>query len=1184
MFVIDRFEKAVVDYPNHTALLLEDGRKITYEELNNVANNIGQIIYSNVTLTKDSSVVLTPLVCVLFSRDIGFFAAILGILKAECGYVPIDPSFPSDRQSYIFSHSKCELLLTDQESFDQAKQLDVILPAACIIIDSKTGNIKEFINVGPVKEKKVDILRRNNLESLAYILYTSGSTGKPKGVMVKQKSVSNFIDWVTSELKTNSKKIVLALTTFCFDVSISEIFQALTMGATLVVALSTTQKNPYRLVELINETGVEVMHATPTTLEMMFVTGWDGNPSIDFLVAGEAFRPSLLKLVYNCRSIRNAYGPSETTTYSSSFTLTKDYVDKLNQDDIKKIHIPIGPPILNTIFYIVNPESSSSWTQVADSSEGELWIGGDGLAEGYLYNEDLTSEKFIKNPFDPGFVYRTGDIVQRLSDPLQAYVYLRRMDDQIKVNGFRIELQEIEVVYNQHTLLEQTVALVRSGKIVLYMKARGKKELSSSDLEDIRKYASKSLMYYMMPSFIVQIVEWPKTSSDKIDKKSLPDPPGLNDFTIAIEDDNINGPTTISSILCSIIASTRGTQLFKTSSFASIGIDSFGAVLFLRQVSSKFGDIRIDAKHLYSPGVTIQSFARALFNQLQVEKPELLQSLSIVEELEDVSLETISPFDLCNDSLEVMLASNLRLIEGIRGALAFLILWDHFFYLWSMQTFGLPRITLSSRADTLSFVMLSGFVTSLTFRRRDSLIQSNSLIMLSPQDFNFKTFVFSRFIGLYPILWVCLLIYTPIWINLSQYNLNSFGDGLHETWKREEKMRVPCYCMYVLGMQTWQNRECFFYGPHYMYYASMIINCFLIYAVFRVIFCRFQNFLISWRDPSLDASLSKLYLNGKGGVLDYDQSRTWNQYIGNISTLLALSKANRFLAVLYTSCCIVFGTGIILIDMNFKYFDGVSVQDHPEFTGFIDYPVHYVVFYIFGVIAASVVTTWHSVLFQEFLCRPGVVESYYNDERYCSLNKFSSGFVESAYKKLVYFFCPRKSDISPSKCNLTSLTFYLWRHTPDMLAVAYAILMTTVGGVDQSEVAKKAYLWGIFIPWLFLAYLVTSTLQVGPARLNICRYVLETPVVNLLGYCSYPLYLLQLVVYGGWLGSYNNMYFHLNENKTLGPDIKFGWKFVIVIIMVVASVFIQYCIQDNLVPYLVIKVTAIFRFNCNVQK
>jgi len=1124
MFIIERFEKIVQKYPNNIALKLEDGRNISYEKLNDVANEIGFVINQ---INHKVTTITTPLIGVMFNRDIGFFASILGILKAECGYVPIDPSFPSDRQSYIFSHSKCELLLADQESYDQAINLGVILPNVCIIIESKTGSIKEYINIKIEKKENLSNISKNrkyNRDSFAYILYTSGSTGKPKGVMVKQTAVANFVDWVTSELQTNSNKIVLALTTFCFDVSISEIFQALTMGATLVVALSTTQKNPYRLIDLINETGVEVMHATPTTFEMMLATGWTGDSKIDFLVAGEAFRPSLLNIVYNCRSIRNAYGPSETTTYSSSFTLTKSYVDSLNQDDIKKIHIPIGPPILNTIFYIVNPESSSSWTQVTDDGEGELWIGGDGLAEGYLYDTNLTIEKFIKNPFDSGFVYRTGDIVQRLSDPLQAYVYLRRMDDQVKVNGFRIELQEIEVVYNQHTLLEQTVALVRNGKIILYMKARNKKELSSNDLEDIRKYASKSLMYYMMPSFIVQIVEWPKTSSDKIDKKSLPDPPGLNEFTIAIvDDDNINGPTTISSILCSIIASTRGTQLTKSSTFASIGIDSFGAILFLRQVSNKFGNIKIDARQLYSPGVTVRSFAKNLYSQLKVEKPELIQNLYIVEESDEDVKDSILPFDSCNDSLEEMLASNLRLIEGVRGVLVFLVFWDHYFWNWTLQTFKSGSYTAAYRADTSCFIILSAFIVSFTYCRGVKFQKSNDKIELSMQQFNWKTFIITRITGLYPILWICLILYAPIW---------------------PQQVPWDIFIVYVLGMQSWMHNgdKYTFRGPAHFYYASIVINCFLMYALVRVVCERIQNYLMSWRHPLLDSQLSRLAFDE---ILD-TKGKTWTEYVGNIVTILSVNKANRLLAVLYTMSCILLGTGIVVID-----FKNRALKDPQEiWTGWQMSTYHFIVYYLLGTLAASVVATWHSTMYATLK---------YDDLRFnCSLGDLPDR---------LNFFCPRRSESTPH-----STVFYLWRHTPDMIAVAFALLMTTVGDIHHSDEVVTGEMGGLYLQWLFVAYLITATLQSGPARLNFGRYLLETPVVNLLGYCSYPLYLMQIII-----PTYNDMYWKLNKDRTLGPYKSLGWKFVLSIIMIVAAVCIQYCIQDVIVPYLVIKISSCYK-------
>ena len=283
---------------------------------------------------------------------------------------------------------------------------------------------------------------RLRVNSLAYVLYTSGSTGKPKGVMVKQLSVKNTIKWFSNELNVNNQKVILGLTTFCFDISVLEYMLAFTNGATLVVVNSSTQKDPQRLIEIINDYNVNIFQATPTTYEMLLMWGWSGNASLDMLVGGEAFRPKLLELVNNCRSIRNVYGPTETTIWSSSYNL-KNVASIL---DAKK-PIPIGTPISETEFYIVDVESPSSWKQVPRCAEGELFIGGVGVAAGYLHAPDLTKDKFIQNPFGDGVVYRTGDIVKESESDSNVFYFTRRLDDQVKVGGHRIELQEIESVY-----------------------------------------------------------------------------------------------------------------------------------------------------------------------------------------------------------------------------------------------------------------------------------------------------------------------------------------------------------------------------------------------------------------------------------------------------------------------------------------------------------------------------------------------------------------------------------------------------------------------------------------------------------------------------------------------------------------------------------------------------------------
>ena len=179
-----------------------------------------------------------------------------------------------------------------------------------------------------------------------------------------------------------------------------------------------------------------MIQATPTTYEMLLASGFNGDRSIDFLVGGEAFRASILPLVQNCKSFRNVYGPTETTIWSSSFSITRTYVRNARKQG-KNVTIPIGKPISETVFYVVNPDGRP-FTLVPDGEEGELWIGGIGVAAGYLNAPELTTDKFIVNPFggERSFVYRTGDIVKKLTDGLLVgeFVFVRRIDDQVVIN------------------------------------------------------------------------------------------------------------------------------------------------------------------------------------------------------------------------------------------------------------------------------------------------------------------------------------------------------------------------------------------------------------------------------------------------------------------------------------------------------------------------------------------------------------------------------------------------------------------------------------------------------------------------------------------------------------------------------------------------------------------------------
>jgi len=383
----------------------------------------------------------TPLVSLLTDRSIGSIVGMLSILKAGAAYVPVDPSFPADRQAYIFSHSKSQLLIVDQANFANLQSMKVEdggeLPPV-VVIDAE-GN---FIQT-TYQESTNNILRHtttgsNKLlshspadECLAYVLYTSGSTGKPKGVMVHNQGLVNVVRYFCDIIELQSTDRVLGLTTFCFDISMLEIYMPLTTGAGLVIVSAKTQKNPSNIIDVLYNYHITVMQATPTSYEMILACGWEGDKNITCLVGGEACRPQILSLAHTCKSLYNVYGPTETSIWSSAYRFPANfpYQDK----PANQLNIPIGAPISLTSFYIVNEDMQL----VKEGEEGELIIGGDGVAVGYLHAPDLTEKRFLSNPFGAGRIYRTGDLVVKLLDGSNNYTFVRRADDQVKVNGYR---------------------------------------------------------------------------------------------------------------------------------------------------------------------------------------------------------------------------------------------------------------------------------------------------------------------------------------------------------------------------------------------------------------------------------------------------------------------------------------------------------------------------------------------------------------------------------------------------------------------------------------------------------------------------------------------------------------------------------------------------------------------------
>src|SRR5271166_3232546 len=420
------FQDAVFRNPNAVAVQFHDGT-LSYAELDSRSNQLGHFL-------RKRGIGPDVLVGLLVERSLEMVVGLLGILKAGGAYVPLDPAYPRDRIKYVLDDARIKLLLT------QAPLLPSIpATSADVVRLDPDWHAFQREDCGPVA---ADVSPSN----LAYVIYTSGSTGKPKGVQLEHRSVVNFLYAMRRAPGMTANDVLVAVTTLSFDIAVLEIYLPLLVGGRLVVASREATVDGRLLMKLLEQSGATIMQATPTAWRVLLESGWEGNPKLKVLVGGEGLPVDLARqLAMRCGSVWNMYGPTETTIWSSVY--------KVEGRDQKLV--PIGTPIANTTFHILDANRHPV-------EEGELCIGGDGLARGYFERDDLTAEKFVPDPFSasPGArLYRTGDLARRRSDG--NVEFLGRIDHQVKIRGFRIELGEIEAVLEQHSGVSQAVVVAR---------------------------------------------------------------------------------------------------------------------------------------------------------------------------------------------------------------------------------------------------------------------------------------------------------------------------------------------------------------------------------------------------------------------------------------------------------------------------------------------------------------------------------------------------------------------------------------------------------------------------------------------------------------------------------------------------------------------------------------------------
>lgn len=556
--------------------------QLTYSELNRRANQLAHYL-QKLGVGPDVPVGIS------LDRSPELLVGLLGILKAGGAYVPLDPAFPKERLAFMVSDAQVPIILTQQRLVKDWAEYNTHL----VCLDSDWEQIAAEPTTNPQPAITPD--------TLAYIIYTSGSTGIPKGVAVPHRALTNFLCSMRREPGLRQEDTLLAVTTLSFDIAALELYLPLICGAQVVLASRAVAADGQRLAQKLVESGATVMQATPITWRLLLEGGWQGNKKLKILCGGESLARDLADtLLTRGAAVWNLYGPTETTVWST--------VQRVQPDK----PVTLGRPIANTQIYILDPHLQPVPIGIA----GDLYIGGAGLARGYLNQPELTDARFIPHPLHPGQeerIYKTGDRARYRADG--SLVFLGRLDHQVKIRGFRIELEEIESVLARHPAVEQAVAIVREDqpgdqRLVAYIVPQPERTPGERVLYDFLK---GKLPAYMIPSAIVMLKELPLTPNNKVDRRALPAPASAP-VDVAI----ISPRTWLEVELVQIWEQLLGLRQIGTrDNFFDLGGHSLLAVRLLSEIERLF-NVNLPLSTLFDEA-TVERIARLIEQRGQAE-------------------------------------------------------------------------------------------------------------------------------------------------------------------------------------------------------------------------------------------------------------------------------------------------------------------------------------------------------------------------------------------------------------------------------------------------------------------------------------------------------------------------------------------------------------------------------------
>ncbi|MEH2405964.1 non-ribosomal peptide synthetase [Nostoc sp.] len=509
------FEEQVEKTPNNIAVVFED-QQLTYAELNRKANQLAHYLQ---TLGVKPEV----LVGLCVERSLDMIIGLLGILKAGGAYVPLDPALPNEGLASRLQDAQVPVLLTQQQLVN-----DLPINAAQVIcLDKDWDAIAQHNNGNPNSETTV--------ENLVYVLYTSGSTGKPKGVAIEHQQLLNYINAILDKLDLPPSASFATVSSFAADLGNTAIFPALCNGGCLHVVSQERASDPAALVAYFELYPIDCLKIVPSHLAVLLTSSHSEKilPRKRLILGGEIASWYLIEQLQQylpACEIFNHYGPTETTVGVLTYLVEKQQTNHYSET------VPIGKPLANIEVYVLDRQLQP----VPIGVSGELYVGGAGLARGYLNHPELSATKFIPNPFSDTLkakLYKTGDRVRYLSDG--NLEFLGRIDNQVKVRGFRIEPEEIELALRQHPQVREVVVIDREDKLgdkrlVAYVVPRQGKGSSTSEL---RFFLRNKLPEYMVPSAFILLKNLPLTPNGKVDRLALPSPdtarPNVEDTFVA---------------------------------------------------------------------------------------------------------------------------------------------------------------------------------------------------------------------------------------------------------------------------------------------------------------------------------------------------------------------------------------------------------------------------------------------------------------------------------------------------------------------------------------------------------------------------------------------------------------------------------------------------------------------------